>query len=145
MLYGERVQCTRPSRILLRGDASANFIAHDRRGVRASCMRAIVRHYVRVPINESRLCCLTMNVPVVSGSSGRPTRCIGAAEEVEEEIAVKGRNYCDYYRTPKSTKLHERSCLRWCLLIFYGRCSSYITLCRDFVRREDESRELNFN
>lgn len=73
----------------------------------------------------------------------------GAAEEDEEEIAVKGRNYCDYYRTPKSTKLHERSFACDGVYSFSmddaRKGTSYITLCRDLIRGEDESCELNFN
>lgn len=70
--------------ILLRGGCtSANFCNDARstptRRARELHARSIVRHYVRVPfavraINESRLCFLTMNVSVVSESSGRPTR-----------------------------------------------------------------------
>lgn len=65
--------------------------------MRCTFILAIVRHYVRVPftiraVNGSRLCCLT-NVSVVSEIFGTSTW----TKEQGEEVAVKGRNYCDYY------------------------------------------------
>jgi len=110
------------SQILLRGDATANFTAQSTpptRRIRASCMRPIVCHYVRVPfairaINESRLCCLTINVSVVQTLRGIQHGVLeGRIPRLKIEIIA-------IITTRWSRKLHERSCLRWCYSFFIG-------------------------